>query len=140
MARLEAHRDVDEGLCAKDAIPIGLSSDIKIGKQRCPNNGHVLYVDVEGSIGSPTLVWEEEGGAVPGPPGKLSSVWAVPSVSNRLLRFDGKCLHAVAYPPLSFLKNCFEAEECDNHSNDDVKSGNNGRRAVILFNTWDEPP
>lgn len=113
-----AHRDIDE---------------MKIGKQRCPKHGHVLYVNVEGEFGSPTLLWDEVEGVGPGPPGELKSVWAVPSVSNRLLRFNGSSLHAVAYPPLSYL---VDSEVGSSDDDDDLV----GKRAVILFNTWDKPP
>lgn len=97
----------------------------------------MLYIDVKGPIGSPTLIWDEVGGAAPGPPRQITSVWTVPSVSNRLLRFDGNCLHAVAYPPLSFLNEC---NKYDNHTSGMVDASCPGKRAVILFNTWDEPP
>ena len=131
-----AHRDIDEVYAKKS---LSRSPNRKLGEQRSPNYGHVLYVDVEGKVGSPTLLWDEEGGVEPGPPRELKSVWAVPSVSNRLLRFNGNCLHAVAYPPLDYLKNIDgeDSEDSDDSSDDDNLVG---KRAVILFNTWDDPP
>ena len=129
-----AHRDIDEVYSKKS------SPTTKLGEQRCPNYGHVLYVDVEDEFGSPTLLWDEEGGVDPGPPGKLQSIWAVPSVSNRLLRFNGNCLHAVAYPPLSYLKNLGSENSEDSDDSSDSSDDGIGKRAVILFNTWDDPP
>ena len=132
-----AHRDIDEVYAKKS---LSRSPNRKLGEQRSPNYGHVLYVDVEGKVGSPTLLWDEEGGAEPGPPRELKSVWAVPSVSNRLLRFNGNCLHAVAYPPLSYLSFLKNIDGEDSEDSNDSSDDDNSKRAVILFNTWDDPP
>lgn len=104
---LEAHRDIDEEYNKRHQIPTALGSSEKVGLQRCPTFGHVLYVDMIGDFLAPTLVWKEQGtpkldfdsGALlGGPPKTLESLSVVPSVTNRLLRFRGDCLHAVAYP------------------------------------------
>lgn len=139
---LEAHRDVDEELCRKVQTPVELGSAQKIGMQRCPQFGHVLYVAVDNAL-SPTLVFEENHVTDKcqrngGPPRNLKSLWSVPAYTNRLLRFRGDCLHAVSYPPLKWL-------DVANSSNSrglkslDTTTGSQ-KRAVLLFNTWQEPP
>jgi hypothetical protein len=131
---LEAHRDIDETLCRKVQSPVSLGSDQKVGRHRCPNFGHVLYVDVENVL-APTLVFEEEDPADDtqrgGPPRSLKTLWSVPAYSNRLLRFCGDCLHAVSYPPLEFL---------DVPQKREFPELGLKRRAVLLFNTWEKPP
>lgn len=104
---LEAHQNVDETLCHQSQLPVLLGSEEKIGLQRCPNYGHVLYVAVENVL-APTLVFEEEEELTKnthqcGPPRLMKKVGSVPACSNRLLRFRGDCLHAVSYPPLEWL-------------------------------------
>lgn len=133
---LEAHRDIDEHLCAKIQTPIELGSSIKYGKQRCPSFGHVLYLNVDPELVlAPTLIWEEEhyqhqqkqkqsakdqtqqenlkttetGGG--GPPRKMESVLVVPAKTNRLLRFRGDALHAVSYPHLFPIRDCVEKDK-----------------------------
>jgi hypothetical protein len=144
---LEAHRDVDEEYCRKVQTPLSLGSDQKVGEQRCPFFGHVLYVDIvsggtDGDIKktmqAPTLVWEEEGkSGGTGAPRRLQKLWSVPAVTNRLLRFRGDCFHAVCHPPLAFLDTSEAAPTTrDLLRNPDDKS----RRAVLLFNTWKDPP
>ncbi|GFH49592.1 hypothetical protein CTEN210_06068 [Chaetoceros tenuissimus] len=139
---LEAHRDIDETLCSKVQYPIELGSDIKIGKQVCPTFGHVLYLNVD-NILAPTLVWDEEtqdDAKRFGAPQKMKGVWSVPAVSNRLLRFDGKAMHAVCYPHLRPILGSEEIESMikEEYLNEGSKKK---ERAVLLFNTWnDEPP
>lgn len=137
---LEAHRDVDEGLCKKIQTPLMLGSDARVGIQRCPNFGHVLYVGVENMI-APTLVFQEEESdgkshLSGGPPRKLTTLWSVPACSNRLLRFRGDGLHAVNYPPLQWLKD-YESDDDSSHL---LSPNSHQRRAVLLFNTWEKPP
>lgn len=133
---LEAHRDVDETLCRKVQSPVSLGSDARIGTQRCPNFGHVLYVDVENVL-APTLVFEEatadQSRQRGGPPRQLKSLWSIPACSNRLLRFRGDCLHAVSYPPLEWL-------DVENSNKSAAPVAKFQRRAVLLFNTWETPP
>ena len=51
---MKAHRDVDETVCAT-RVHVGKVG----GVQRCPDFGHVLYVDVDEALRGPTCVWEE---------------------------------------------------------------------------------
>ena len=130
---LEAHRDVDEMLCQKVQLPISLGSGDKIGRQRCPDFGHVLYLEVSPNVRAPTLIWEESTCGPGAPRVPLEKLWAVPASSNRLLRFHGDALHAVCYPPLDFL----DVAKKETKLNSEVGET---RRAVLLFNTWKEPP
>lgn len=139
---LEAHRDIDETLCSKVQYPIELGSDIKIGKQVCPTFGHVLYLNVDNVL-APTLVWDEEthdDAKRFGAPQKMNGIWSVPAVSNRLLRFDGKAMHAVCYPHLRPILGSEEIESMIKEENLNLGSKKK-ERSVLLFNTWnDEPP
>ena len=140
---LEAHRDIDETLCSKVQYPIELGSDIKIGKQVCPAFGHVLYLHVDNVL-APTLVWDEETHDESkrfGAPQKMKGIWSVPAVSNRLLRFDGKAMHAVCYPHLRPILGSEEDIESMIKEENPNEGSKKKERAVLLFNTWnDEPP
>ena len=116
---IEAHRDVDETLCiSKLHVADGKCG----GVQRCPDHGHVLYIDVADDVRGPTCLWEEAAfdGApatppkseVAGPEGEdlragspreLTALHVVPSVGGRLLRFPGALLHAVPRPACEWL-------------------------------------
>ena len=148
---LEAHRDIDEVYCRKHQIPLALGSSQKMGLQRCPSFGHVLYVhvdenedenDTDGDCLAPTLVWQEQkesedGKWGMGAPRKLEKLYTIPAVSNRLLRFRGDCLHAVGHRPLSFLH---PRQQDDEWTTAATKTIQQCRRAVLLFNTWEQPP
>lgn len=128
---IDAHRDVDEVLCRR--IRIG-----PYGVQRCPNWAHVLYLDVEENLRAPTCLFEErprDEGVAPtdGAPRPLRTMHTVAAVDNRLLRFPGDWLHAVPQPALQYL-----GEEAAQAVDAEGEYGR--RRAVLLFNTWDEPP
>ena len=132
---LPAHRDIDEDYGRRHQIPVALGSDEKFAVQRCPTAGHVLYVSVVASQ-APTVVWQEKGDFASGAPRELDKLVVVPAVSNRLLRFRGDCLHAVCHPAWAFLDTATPA--LADKDPDHMKQ--NGRRAVLLFNTWEEPP
>mmetsp|Transcript_21160 Transcript_21160/g.54172 ORF Transcript_21160/g.54172 Transcript_21160/m.54172 type:complete len:408 (+) Transcript_21160:30-1253(+) len=135
---MEVHRDVDEAFCRSHQID-------GVGLQRCPINGHVLYLDVGAGVRGPTCVWEEEevctdsGGPSPnedvraGAPRTLRTLHVVPAVPGRLLRFDGASLHSVMGP------NCNLLESVEPHIGS-VKVSQQRRRATLLFNTWRDPP
>ena len=136
---LSTHRDVDEALCRSRK-----HAGTQIGVQRCPSNGHVLYLDVAPGLRGPTCVWEEvdpddawtreaaaaEADVRAGPPRELSALHVVPARQGRLLRFRGDQLHAVPKPALSWLE--------EGGDEDDV--ARSSVRRVILFNTWHSQP
>ena len=117
---IEAHRDVDETLCLSRK-----HAGSPLGVQRCPNNGHVLYVDVEDDVRGPTCVWveepppddfklaatAEEADGRAGPPRELQSMVVVPCRAGRLLRFSGEAIHAVPRPSCEWLKDDDDAEQ-----------------------------
>ena len=136
---MEIHRDVDEALCRSHHIG-------GVGVQRCPTNGHVLYLDVGPEVRGPTCIWEEEPpsedpakalaiGADPraGAPRSLRALHIVPAVAGRLLRFDGASLHSVEGPKCSLL-----APDSSPTTAPPAAAG--VRRCVLLFNTWSTPP
>jgi len=128
---MEVHRDVDEALCRTRRFD-------GIGLQRCPNKGHVLYLDTGADVRAPTCIWEESTASGPGSsvdaragaPRLLEALHVVPACAGRLLRFDGAALHSVADPAMSWL------------GPPSTASGSTvaARRAVILFNTWQQEP
>ena len=80
---MAVHRDVDEALCRTQRRG-------DAGVQRCPQNGHVLYLETAtcGPVG-PTCVFEEAdsgGGQWGGPPRELQLLHVVPAKPGRLLR------------------------------------------------------
>ncbi|KAL7440651.1 hypothetical protein ACHAXM_008497 [Skeletonema potamos] len=162
---IEAHSDVDEALAKMhDQHPSILDNDelesnfsttySKTHGFRFPSYGHVLYLQVGSEVKGPTCIF----------PGRSSGgdllqsnkhqenkactaddihqgnggvkIITVPAVSGRLLRFDGRDLHAVPRPHdlwmLPFVKGApeYEPEEV-------------WGRSVILFNVWpgeEDPP
>ena len=158
---IASHRDVDETLCLSRKHAGSAN-----GVQRCPDHGHVLYVDVHDEVRGPTCVWVEEGSANrqttgeegedrrAGAPRPLRSLYVVPCREGRLLRFSGELLHAVPNPPCEWLVD--EESASDGGDTDDVTAGAAAaaaiapggvstseepkRRGVVLFNTWTTPP
>lgn len=162
---IEAHSDVDEALAKMhDQNPSLLIDDeleskfsttfSKTHGFRFPTNGHVLYLQVGSEVKGPTCVFpsrssggdllqsneqneeactteddnNNENGGI-----KLITV---PAVAGRLLRFDGRDLHAVPRPHdlwmLPFVKGGAE-----------YKPEEVWGRSVILFNVWpgeEDPP
>ena len=131
----------------------------KSGGYRYPINGHVLYLQVGSDVKGPTVVFpgqssggdlyygkdmnicgEEEADAnskekTAMTQSKALQMISIPAVTGRLLRFDGRDIHAVPRPHnlwlLPFVTGSadFEPEE-------------QWGRSVILFNVWpgDEDP
>lgn len=134
---IEAHADVDENLAKEQDKDLALSSISEI-PFRFPTNGHVLYLKVGSEVKGPTCLFPDKssGGDLLDPKNDEEGIdlVIVPAVEGRLLRFDGKFLHAVPRPAdlwfLSFVKGApqYTPEET-------------WGRSVILFNTWyDDPP
>lgn len=109
---IHAHADVDEGLAKTDPS----------ATHRHPRHGHVLYLDVGSLVRGPTCLWSAE-----------SEMVVVPPQQGRVLRFDGRLVHAVPRPHDAWLLPFVREEpSTDEH-----------RRSVVLFNTWadaDRPP
>jgi len=89
------------------------------------------------SARGPTCVWEEGGSAAnphgdprAGAPRDVRALHVVPAVAGRLLRFDGASLHSVHGPKVDHLLG----------EGGGSTSATTVRRAVVLFNTWQEPP
>lgn len=126
-----AHRDIDEKHCRRG------ERLCQAGQQRCPSAGHVLYLQVEEGLAAPTCVWEEIGTGA-GAPRQLRAIHAVPAVTNRLLRFRGDALHSVPQPALAYLPS-----KCSTNDRSGQPHGartTEATRAVLLFNTWHDPP
>jgi hypothetical protein len=158
----EAHRDVSEREAARSA-----EHDRRL---RCPSWAHVLYLAADARVRGPTCVWEQDedtsisagkgssanaGGAVSDASMKaaVARVSVVPAVAGRVLRFRGDMLHSVPRPGLRYLLTdefaegeedgddegaSYEDDEDDDE--DDDENFESIERAVILFNTWAEPP
>ena len=141
---MEVHRDVDEALCRSRK-----HAGTGVGVQRCPEHGHVLYLDLARDLRGPTCVFEEqepdgawvaEATAVDadvraGPPRPLRSLHVVPAQPGRLLSFRGDLLHAVPKPALDWLPDTTEMPVSGSDAADQDLL-----RSVLLFNTWQEPP
>ena len=140
---IDAHADIDEQLLEDD------------GLLKCPDFGHILYLDIDPSIRGPTCVfskckgWENQ---TPNDDNSNSlptvSLVTVPAVPGRVLRFPGSALHAVPKPPTVWFltpeqQEKLKAEEERIPDMDDVEQWEEEddeesviERSVILFNIW----
>lgn len=160
---IEAHADVDENLSKEmDQNISNIDSDSLQSKypttyhrsygHRYPTYGHVLYLQVGSDVRGPTCVFpnrssggdllrsvrngNNSGEECASDKDDAVQLVTVPAVAGRLLRFDGRDLHAVPRPSdiwmLPFVKGGAEYEP------EEVWG-----RSVILFNVWpddEEPP
>lgn len=106
---------------------------------------HVLYVSIGRNVQGPTIVLHDAESV--DPISRFEKITVVPSVTGRLLRFDGEMMHGVCRPGLAYLD---PAEGGTNtqlwtrirpdRSNFSDPELTVNRRSVLLFNTWDTPP
>ena len=130
---LEVHQDVDEHL-AREA-----------GEQRrvrFPESAHVLYLQCGPDVAGPTCIYINSSGATGGSGDMpFDTLALVPAKANRLLRFQGDLFHSVPRPALAYLDPCEGGSNLELHvRTGPPESGASDRRAVLLFNTWGEPP
>ena len=135
----DAHADQDENNFTK-----ALNSGEEALTVRHPRFGHVLYLhqDKEAWLRAPTLVFPNAstGGEIvnrndDGHDGVDDvELLAVPNLPGRLLRFDGRLLHAVPRPGNLYMQGK------ENRKSETEKS--DILRSVALFNVWpiEDPP
>jgi hypothetical protein len=153
---IEAHADVDENLSKqfdqqnRDDRELQSTYPTTYHKgygHRYPTFGHVLYLQVGANVKGPTCIFpgRSSGGDLvrsmhdedgDGDGEKEVPLCIVPAVAGRLLRFDGRDIHAVPRPTdiwmLPFVQGAaqYEPEEI-------------WGRSVVLFNVWpvgEHPP
>lgn len=129
---MDVHADVDEQELEDD------------GTIRCPEYGHVLYLDIDPSIRGPTCIFSQYGGwQQPKEDDATIMVITVPAVQGRVLRFQGSAMHAAPKPTHRwFFSKQEEKELADADEDDDEMWDDNEEqqveRSVILFNTWNK--
>ena len=131
---IDAHADVDEGELEDE------------GEIRCPTFGHVLYLQADESVRGPTFVFDKMEGWERGESqdnGRASNteMVTVPCVPGRVLRFDGRAMHAVPKPFDRYLlaeeeEKSLREEEAELYGDED----DDELRSVLLFNTWSDGP
>ena len=131
---IDAHADVDEGALEDE------------GEIRCPTFGHVLYLQADESVRGPTFVFDKMEGWERGESqdnGRASNteMVTVPCVPGRVLRFDGRAMHAVPKPFDRYLlaeeeEKSLREEEAELYGDED----DDELRSVLLFNTWSDGP
>mmetsp|Transcript_9359 Transcript_9359/g.19127 ORF Transcript_9359/g.19127 Transcript_9359/m.19127 type:complete len:402 (-) Transcript_9359:140-1345(-) len=166
---IDAHADIDEGGLLDDGERI-----------RCPIQGHILYLVVGKEVRGPTFIFPDKlvgwGCDDTSHLGRASSsindqreveMVTVPAVEGRVVRFDGRAIHAVPKPADRWLlsKNderllrekdndafganndgggdFWEEEEgnCEaSNGRDETEDYSSDRRSVLLFNTWKYGP
>jgi hypothetical protein len=125
---MDAHADIDEQQ---------LEDEEQI---RCPEFGHVLYLDLAPNIRGPTCVFSEYGGWAN--VNTTTTIVTVPAVQGRVLRFPGSAMHAAPKPTNRWFLSQQEEEQQlrddDADENDmwDDEDEVDVERSVILFNTW----
>ena len=141
---LDTHADIDE----EDFVEQSLL--------RCPNFAHVLYLQVCQDVSCPTIVfptklmgWNSDSVENNHGDDDMIEMATIPAVQGRLLRFDGRAMHAVPKPADRWLMNekdeiALQKQEDDEHYSIDDDDGDYDDdeilRSVILFNTWSMPP
>lgn len=151
---IDAHADIDEVEFEM------LDSDTSA--LRCPMMGHVLYLDVlREELYGPTCVfpgtnigwdykykynnnnnYDEQTRARTSYNGTKEQgveLVTVPAVQGRVLRFPGSAMHAVPKPAHRWLLSDEENDRLTKLDEDDDDDDEESR-AVLLFNTWREPP
>ena len=165
---IDAHADIDEGGVLEDGERI-----------RCPKRGHILYLSVGKDVRGPTFIfpdklvgwgYEDSSSSICRSSGEGQmevEMVTVPVVEGRIVRFDGRAMHAVPKPADRWLLNEDDERLLPEKENDafgavdygddwdfweepnggegitsqdateDVKSD---RRSVLLFNTWQHGP
>lgn len=154
---IDAHADIDEGALEDE------------GQIRCPKKGHVLYLQVDEGVRGPTFVFDKMEGwnrkeSEESDEGDTEMV-TVPCVPGRILRFDGRAMHAVPRPFDRYLlsdkeEKILRADEEDEFYDDDyeeddffddnddseddydqyLEDDDDELRSVLLFNTWSDGP
>lgn len=133
---IDTHADIDEAFLEDE------------GEVRCPQVGHVWYLQVEDNLRGPTCVFpdeqagwgrkDDEKGVNP-----EKDLVVVPAVQGRILRFPGNAMHAVPKPPNRWLLSRSDEPELrrkENHVDKDLDE-DFSERSVLLFNTWpDDKP
>lgn len=148
---IEAHADVDESLAKVHDKDMPSIEERKAkypstfhkqsGGYRYPTHGHVLYLQIGRDVKGPTVVFPgcSSGGDLYSKEctnndsfdniSKTVQMISIPAVSGRLLRFNGKDIHAVPRPHdlwlLPFVSGSADFEPEDQWG-----------RSVILFNVW----
>jgi len=144
---LNVHADLDERLFDCEQV------------RRCPQMGHVLYLDVATAANSrgPTCVfpnqkvgWGYSNNHNKGQQQQEDdNLIIVPAIPGRVLRFPGSAMHGVPFPAHRWLLSEEQEkelgqteEEMEAYEQDMAPSDNYGdrQRSVVLFNTWNEPP
>ena len=151
---IDAHADIDEEQLEDDDM------------LRCPQMGHVLYLEVEEGLKGPTCVFPSKRFGwgkryeydVDSEEEEVEMV-IVPAVKSRVLRFPGNAMHSVPCPPNRWLLSKDEEGElrqeeeekendCENehdieddyfeedYDDDDELDNDDVERSVLLFNTW----
>ena len=131
---IDAHADVDEGALEDE------------GEIRCPTFGHVLYLQADESVRGPTFVFDkmegwERGESQDNGGASNTEMVTVPCVPGRVLRFDGRAMHAVPKPFDRYLlaeeeEKSLREEEAELYGDED----DDELRSVLLFNTWSDGP
>ena len=131
---IDAHADVDEGELEDE------------GEIRCPTFGHVLYLQADESVRGPTFVFDkmegwERGESQDNGGASNTEMVTVPCVPGRVLRFDGRAMHAVPKPFDRYLlaeeeEKSLREEEAELYGDED----DDELRSVLLFNTWSDGP
>ena len=147
---IDVHADIDE---------VQLEEE---GSLRCPERGHILYLEVMDGLRGPTCIfpgkktgWDQEEIE------KKIKLVTVPPVTGRIVSFPGSSMHGVPKPADRWLMKrederelCRQEEEeehldYDDDDDDDdwldddcePNDGDGIERSVLLFNTWhDDQP
>ena len=150
---IDTHADIDEALLENEDMI------------KCPEMGHVLYLQVEKGLRGPTTVFPNVGKGWSENSSITKEIVIVPAVQRRILRFPGSAMHAVPKPADRWtmsreeekILRSNEDNECTSNEYDDeeeyfdnddfddydeyedVDDEVDVDRSVLLFNTWKIP-
>jgi hypothetical protein len=139
---IDTHADVDEKRLLHESRIL------------CPKQGHILYLSVDTNLLGPTFIFPnklEGWGTERSTKTKIIEMITVPALQGRLVRFNGRAMHAVPKPVDRWLLSDVDEKLLREKENDEAQRFTDNKKSkdsidhkdlrhVLLFNTWDYGP
>ncbi|GFH55436.1 hypothetical protein CTEN210_11912 [Chaetoceros tenuissimus] len=123
---IDTHADIDEALLENEDLI------------KCPEMGHVLYLQVEKGLRGPTTVFPNVGKGWSENNSTTKEMVIVPAVQGRILRFPGSAMHAVPKPADRWTMNREEEKILRSNEDNDCTSDEYNECANDEYNDDEE--